>query len=131
MQCSETCGNQGLTSPQYVLYQWVRGGKYTAEKRVGTILDCKETEALRVERFLKTTLLNQPMLSERFADNSILWLMDSFPNAHMASLAVYTYKVSYSHLKSSRKGTQCEKAVMSLLPTHCFHSKTFPKWQNV
>lgn len=131
MQCSETCGNQGLASPQYVLYQWVRGGKCTAEKGVGTILDCKETEALRVERFLKATLLNQPMLSERFADNSVLWLMDSFSNAHMASLAVYTYKVSYSHLKSSRKGTQCKKAVMSLLPMHCFHSKTFPKRQNV
>ena len=69
------------------------------------------------------------MLSEGFADNSVLWLMDSFPNAHVASLAVYIYKVSYSHLKSSRKDTQCKKAVMSLLPMHCFHSKTFPKLQ--
>lgn len=35
------------------------------------------------------TLLNKSMLSERFA-NSILWLMDSFANAYVASFAVFT-----------------------------------------
>jgi len=55
--------------------------------------------------------------------------MDSFPNAYVASLAAYTYKVSYSHLKSSGKDTQREQAEMSLLPVHCFHTKIFPRLQ--
>lgn len=48
------------------------------------------------------------MLSEGFVDTSILWLMGSFQNAHTGSLAVYTYKMSYSHLKSSEKDTAQE-----------------------
>lgn len=42
------------------------------------------------------------MLSERFAEKSILLLMDSFQNIHMALLAVYTYWVSNSHLNKIR-----------------------------
>lgn len=114
--------------PSTCFYQRMRGEKRRAEKGISYYFRLQRNWSAegREASINKTTLLNKLMLSERFAEKSILLLMDNFQNIHTPLLAVYTYQVSNSHF-GKRRNNMLQEVRDVFVPHTLFPQQVIPQ----